>query len=164
MSRRKQSRLNVDKLYEAALEAEQVLPDMVKKLVARFDSMVDVRNQEGHVVGKAPISVKEQVMILRALQGTTLQKPRLEDAEGLMKGSVKITGNTFLSLGSGSLEQLEGLPLAEQEKYILDRLHNRSPVDVAALPYAGAGDEEDRGTGGPGPGTGSQDPVDGAGS
>lgn len=155
MAKASKSRLDLEPLYEAATLAGQATPQMVAKLIARFDSQRPVRDETGNVIGMEPISVKEQVMILRALQGTTLQKPRLEDAEGLMKRGSKITGNTFLSLGTVSLEDLEKLPVTEQERFLLDVLHNRptAALPVPSTDYSwssdtGGGPQADRGTGG----------------
>lgn len=113
-------RLNVEKLYEAASLAESALPEMVKNLIGQFDD--------------PELSVKERVMILRALQSTTLQKPRMEDAEGLLKRNTGAQTNPLLALGNVKIEMLVNLPPEKQEEFLLDTLKGKQPkvLDVKA--------------------------------
>lgn len=128
--KRPKSNLDVQRLYEAAARAEAALPSMVEKLIARFDSTQTVYDKEGNELGEKPISVKEQVMILRALQSTTLQKPRLEDAEGLIKRPTTSDKNPLMALLGGqiNIQVINKLPVEEQERILLDSLEGKVPV------------------------------------
>lgn len=122
--------LNVERLYEAAARAEAALPDMVEKLIARFDSTQTVYDKDGNELGEKPISVKEQVMIVRALQSTALQKPRLEDAEGLIKRPSTSDKNPLLALLGGQInvQVINKLPVEEQERILLESLEGKIPA------------------------------------
>ena len=121
ISQVKPKRLNIEKLYESANLAESALPTLVQNLI-------DLTQTE-------ELSVKERVMILRALQSTALQKPRMEDAEGLLKRQSGAQTNPLLSIGTVKLEMLVNMPPEKQEEYLLDALKGRQPkiLDVSPV-------------------------------
>lgn len=131
-AKKKQSkRLNIDRLYEAASKAEAALPEMVETLISDFYETKTVKaegsDEEEEVSAR---SSKEKVMILRALQATSLQKPRMEDAEGLIKKPVTKGDHPLLSiLGGVKIEVLNQLPQEKQEKLLLDYLHHK-PLEL----------------------------------
>ncbi len=106
-------RLNTERLYEAAAKAETALPQMVENLIAQFDD--------------PELTVKEKVMILRAMQSTTRQKPRMEDAEGLLKRAQPNKGNPLLALGNVTVEKLLVLAPEQQEAALIQMLRGETP-------------------------------------
>lgn len=91
---------------------------MVRNLIGQFD-------EDG-------LTVKEKVMILRCLQSTTLQKPRMEDAEGLLKRNTGAQTNPLLGLGTVNIEKLIMLSPEKQEEYLLDTLKGKQPKLIEA--------------------------------
>ena len=121
ISQVKPKRLNIEKLYESANLAESALPTLVQNLI-------DLTQTE-------ELSVKERVMILRALQSTALQKPRMEDAEGLLKRQSGAQTNPLLALGNVKIEMLVNLPPEKQEEFLLESLKGKQPkiLDVSPV-------------------------------